>query len=103
MKPRSEVVCDPAVMSGDPVVSGTRILAETILGYLRSDEPVEAMPTDGIAAVVRWAEATYGLGWKTAAAPPFSLDFYELHRDPDETDEDFAFRRSLFAEPAGGR
>lgn len=27
---------------------------------------------------------------------PFSLQHYELQRDPDETDEDYAFRRSLF-------
>ncbi|MGD5592440.1 hypothetical protein QUT28_22620, partial [Xanthomonas citri pv. citri] len=27
---------------------------------------------------------------------PFSLDNYELHRDADETDEDFVLRRSLF-------
>ena len=27
---------------------------------------------------------------------PFSLENYELQRDPDENDEDFAFRRSLF-------
>lgn len=29
---------------------------------------------------------------------PFSLEHYELQRDPDETDEEFAFRRSLFEE-----
>lgn len=28
--------------------------------------------------------------------PPFSLGNYELHRDANETDEDYAFRRSLF-------
>lgn len=28
--------------------------------------------------------------------PPFSLESYELHRDVDESDEDYAFRRSLF-------
>jgi hypothetical protein len=27
---------------------------------------------------------------------PFSLNDYELQRDPDESDKDFAFRRSLF-------
>jgi hypothetical protein len=27
---------------------------------------------------------------------PFSLKDYELQRDPDESDEDYAFRRSLF-------
>jgi hypothetical protein len=28
--------------------------------------------------------------------PPFSLENYGLQRDPDESDEDYAFRRSLF-------
>ena len=28
--------------------------------------------------------------------PPFSLENYELQRDPDESDDDYAFRRSLF-------
>lgn len=28
--------------------------------------------------------------------PSLSLDNYELHRDADESDEDYAFRRSLF-------
>jgi hypothetical protein len=28
--------------------------------------------------------------------PPLSLKSYELQRDPDESDEDYAFRRSLF-------
>lgn len=28
--------------------------------------------------------------------PPFSLEHYELQCDPDESDEDYAFRRSLF-------
>ena len=28
--------------------------------------------------------------------PSFSLENYELHRDADESDEDCAFRRSLF-------
>jgi len=70
----TEVVTDPAVMSGDPVVHGTRILAETIVSYLRSGyspreifEDYPSLPSDGIDAVVRWAETTYGPGWKTAA------------------------------------
>jgi len=33
---RTEVVREPTVMSGEPVVRGTRILARTILNYLRS-------------------------------------------------------------------
>ena len=28
--------------------------------------------------------------------PAFSLENYELHRDADESDDDYAFRRSLF-------
>jgi uncharacterized protein (DUF433 family) len=71
-----EVVSDPTVMSGEPVVRGTRILAATILSYLRSECPAEqifrdypSLPVDGIAAVVRWAEATYGPDWKSADAP----------------------------------
>ncbi|GMO25549.1 hypothetical protein [Bradyrhizobium sp. TM233] len=29
--------------------------------------------------------------------PPLALENYELHRDADESDEDYAFRRSLCA------
>ena len=72
----TEVVSDPTVMSGDPVVKGTRILAETILSYLRSDCSAEeifrdypSLPVDGIDAVARWAEATYGDDWKSARLP----------------------------------
>lgn len=66
------MVSDPTVMSGDPVVWGTRILAETILSYLRAgcspqnifrDNP--SLPVDGIEAVSRWAEVTYGPGWRS--------------------------------------
>jgi len=28
--------------------------------------------------------------------PPLSFENYEIHHDADETDEDYAFRRSLF-------
>jgi uncharacterized protein (DUF433 family) len=73
---RTEVVSDPTVMSGDPVVRGTRILAATILSYLRSDCPAEeifrdypSLPVDGIDAVVRWAQLTYGPDWKSAHEP----------------------------------
>src|SRR5436309_14843119 len=71
---KAEVVSDPTVMSGDPVVKGTRILAETILGYLRADcsprtifVDYPSLPVDGIDAVARWAEKTYGADWKSAA------------------------------------
>jgi uncharacterized protein (DUF433 family) len=65
MSDRTSVVSDPAIMSGDPVVSGTRILAETILSYLRAGTPAAeifrdypSLPVDGVVAVARWAEAT---------------------------------------------
>jgi uncharacterized protein (DUF433 family) len=48
-------------------------LAETILGYLRADYSPQAifqdypsLPVDGIDAVARWAEQTYGADWKSA-------------------------------------
>ncbi|MCW5705426.1 MAG: DUF433 domain-containing protein [Bradyrhizobium sp.] len=70
---RAEVISDPSVMSGDPVVRGTRILAETILSYIRAGCPAEeifrdypSLPVDGIDAVARWAEKTYGPDWKSA-------------------------------------
>ncbi|MGC2781706.1 MAG: DUF433 domain-containing protein [Bradyrhizobium sp.] len=68
---RSEVARDPTVMSGDPVVRGTRVPAETILAYLRAGYPAQeifadypSLPIDGIDAVIRWAEATYGADWR---------------------------------------
>ncbi|MBV9971342.1 MAG: DUF433 domain-containing protein [Xanthobacteraceae bacterium] len=76
---RSEVVADPTVMSGEPVVRGTRILADTIVSYLRSGYSAKeifkdypSLPVDGIEAVERWAYTTYGPDWKTtdAVAPP---------------------------------
>ena len=70
---KAEVISDPTVMSGDPVIKGTRILAETILGYLRADcspqtifEDYPSLPVDGVDAVARWAEQTYGAHWKPA-------------------------------------
>lgn len=71
-----EVVSDPTVMSGEPVVRGTRILAATILSHLRSGCPAEeifrdypSLPVDGIEAVIRWAESTYGPEWKSVDVP----------------------------------
>ncbi|MBV8920833.1 DUF433 domain-containing protein [Bradyrhizobium sp.] len=70
---QAEVTCDPTVMSGDPVVRGTRVPAETILAYLRAGYSPEeifadypSLPVDGIDAVIRWAEATYGADWRAA-------------------------------------
>lgn len=90
-------------MRGEPVVSGTRILAETILSYLRGGysaaekrKDYPSLPEDGVDAVARWAEATYGPDWKLPVQPRFSLEHYELDRVPGESDEDYAARRSLF-------
>jgi uncharacterized protein (DUF433 family) len=67
----TEVVSDPSVMDGSPVVAGTRVPAETVLAYLRAGhgtqdifEDYPSLPVDGIDAVVTWAEATYGPGWR---------------------------------------
>jgi uncharacterized protein (DUF433 family) len=69
----AEVVSDPSVMSGDPVVRGTRVPAETIVAYLRAGrsnreifEDYPTLPVDGIDAVIRWAETTYGSNWRLA-------------------------------------
>ncbi|EJW09990.1 hypothetical protein A33M_0702 [Rhodovulum sp. PH10] len=58
-------------MDGAPVVSGTRIPAETVLAYLRAGqgprdlfEDYPSLPLDGIEAVVAWAEAVYGPDWR---------------------------------------
>jgi uncharacterized protein (DUF433 family) len=70
----AEVVCEPEVMSGEPVVRGTRVPAQTILAELRAGTTrVEifhhypSLPIDGIDAVERWAEANLGREWRTAA------------------------------------
>ena len=70
----AEVVCDPEVMSGDPVVRGTRVPAHTILACLREGmtkveifEGYPSLPIDGVEAVARWAEANFGSQWRTAA------------------------------------
>lgn len=71
---RAEVVSDPTVMSGEPVIRGTRIPAETILAYLRAGrspreifEDYPTLPLDGIEAAIRWADDRYGPNWRMAA------------------------------------
>jgi uncharacterized protein (DUF433 family) len=68
----TEVVRDPDVMSGDPVIEGTEILAESVMSDLRSEHTPDeicahypGLTVDGIDAVVRWAEKTYGPKWRT--------------------------------------
>ena len=70
----SEIVRDPSVMSGEPVVRGTRIPAMTIVAYLRAGhsnreifEDYPTLPVDGIDAVVAWAEAELGSDWKATS------------------------------------
>lgn len=72
----AEIVTDPSVMSGEPVVRGTRILADTIVSYLRADclpeeifRDYPSLPIDGIEAVARWADKTYGPDWKSITIP----------------------------------
>lgn len=71
----AEVISDPSVMSGEPVVRGTRVPAQTIIAYLRGGydarqifEDYPSLPVDGIDAVVRWAEVTYGADWREVSA-----------------------------------
>nr|WP_294552942.1 DUF433 domain-containing protein [uncultured Rhodopila sp.] len=61
---RVEVVADPEVMTGDPCIFGTRILAETIVANLRAGYPIDrifqaypTLPDGAIEAAIRWAEA----------------------------------------------
>ncbi|WP_051949465.1 DUF433 domain-containing protein [Methylosinus sp. PW1] len=68
----AEVVSDPSVMSGEPVVRGTRVPAETLVAYLRAGrtsaeifEDYPTLPIDGVEAVIRWAEQTLGADWRT--------------------------------------
>lgn len=70
---RAEIVRDPTVMSGDPVVRGTRVPADTIIAYLRSGyshqdifEDYPSLPVDGIDAVINWAIEEYGDDWLRA-------------------------------------
>jgi uncharacterized protein (DUF433 family) len=74
----SEVVTDPSVMDAVPIVSGTRVPAETILAYLRAChthrdifEDYPSLPVDGITAVIRWAEVTYGPDWLRTPEPSY--------------------------------
>lgn len=73
---QAEIVRDSTIMSGDPVVRGTRILAETIVQYLRDGysreqifEDFPTLPIDGIAAVEAWAAEQYGPGWLSRPEP----------------------------------
>ena len=67
---RVAVVSDPEVMSGDPCISGTRILAETIVSNLRAGYPIDrifraypTLPDGGVEAAIRWAKSA-GIEWR---------------------------------------
>ena len=59
-----EVVSDPEILGGWPVIHGTRLAAENILACIKAGysdtqivEGYPTMPLGGIAAVRRWAKA----------------------------------------------
>jgi len=75
---KAEVISDPTVMSGDPVIRGTRVLAESVVAYLRAGythqqifEDFPTLPIDGIDAVEEWAEQTIGSGWRSQPSATF--------------------------------
>lgn len=62
---KAEVISDPSVMGGEPVVRGTRIPAATIAAYLAAGhndqdifEDYPSLPVGGIEAVRRWYALT---------------------------------------------
>jgi uncharacterized protein (DUF433 family) len=61
----TEIVSDARILGGMPVLSGTRIPAETIAAYLRAGQTsadiradYPTLPADGITIVEAWAAAT---------------------------------------------
>ena len=65
----ARIVCDPSVMSGVPVVRGTRVPAMTILAYIEAGhtdreifEDYPTLPLDGIEAVRTWAKDEHRQG-----------------------------------------
>jgi uncharacterized protein (DUF433 family) len=77
-KIKAEIVSDPSIMSGDPVVRGTRVPAMIVVAYLRAGhtkteifEDYPTLPVDGIDAVIDWADRELGEGWRDV--PPDRL------------------------------
>ena len=67
----SSVVETPGVMSGQPCVQGTRVLAMTIVKYLQAGETKMTifqdypyLPVDAVEVVMRWADETLGSDWR---------------------------------------
>jgi uncharacterized protein (DUF433 family) len=72
--PKAVIISDDRIMSGMPVVKGTRIPAETIIAYLKAGytnrdifEDYPTLPLDGIDAVIAWANERYGPDWRGSA------------------------------------
>lgn len=72
---RGEVIRDATVMSGEPIIRGTRVPAMTIVAYLRAGrsnreifEDYPTLPVDGIETVAAWAEQELGPDWRNAPA-----------------------------------
>ena len=73
----TRIVEDPTVMSGEPTVEGTRVLAESVVAYLRAGhsladihEDFPTLPTDGIEAVIAWALEVHGADWRDHPQAP---------------------------------
>jgi uncharacterized protein (DUF433 family) len=82
-KPRiaARIVHDASIMSGSPVVEGTRVLAMTIVAYVRaghSDQEIfedyPTLPVDGIRAVREWAAVELGEDWVEARDNPAAAE-----------------------------
>jgi uncharacterized protein (DUF433 family) len=72
---KSEIVRDPSIMSGEPVVRGTRVPAMTIVAYLRAGrssreifEDYPTLPLDAVDAVIAWSETELGEDWRGQAS-----------------------------------
>lgn len=73
----TRIVTDPTIMSGDPTVEGTRVLAETVVAYLRAGHSLAeihqdfpTLPADGVEAVIAWALETHGADWREPPKTP---------------------------------
>jgi hypothetical protein len=72
---------------------------EKVLRELANMDEVDvhsAIVDSEIPAEYRWESTDEDITEEVTRAARFSLADYELQRDPDESDEDFASRRSLF-------
>ena len=61
IRDRAEIVVDPDILGGTPVVRGTRVPADTVLAYLRAGrtmaeifEDYPSLPLDAVEACLGW-------------------------------------------------